>query len=184
MIIDDDIFTKEEKRMVEKEILSNNFPWFVQPYSTSTKFPFFSHIGLARNTDKPNSHVFYVFKEMTERFCRKHKIKIKIIHRHSLNLTHCFPKYTHTDPHVDHNFKHKVIMFYLNDVSGNTLIFNKKHKKGEPHTFLLEKKPDYKILYKIKPKQFRVACFDGKYFHAAEFPKNNQQRIVSVSTFS
>ena len=147
MIIDDDIFTKEEKRMVEKEILSNNFPWFVQPYSTSTKFPFFSHIGLARNTDKPNSHVFYVFKEMTERVCRKHKIKIKIIHR-------------------------------------NTLIFNKKHKKGEPHTFLLEKKPDYKILYKIKPKQFRVACFDGKYFHAAEFPKNNQQRIVSVSTFS
>jgi len=184
MIIEDNFFTKREKQIITATVLSNSFPWFIQDCSTSIKFPFFSHIGLARSESKPNSNIFSLFRDITGRFCKKHKIQIKKIHRHSLNLTYCFPKYKHTDPHVDHPFKHYVMMFYLNSVSGSTIIYNKKHTKKLPLVCLLETKPNFKILKKICAQQFKVACFDGQYFHASEFPKNNERRVVSIMTFN
>jgi len=185
MIIEDNFFTEQEQSVINNNILTNSFPWFAQDYSTSVKFPYFSHVGLARKQDKPNSIFFDFFKDIATRFCKIHKLKIKRIHRHALNLSYCFPKYKHTDPHVDHDFKHKVLMFYLTpDSTGNTLIFNRKHKKGESTVLLLEKNPKLKVLHKIEPKQFRVACFDGLHLHAAEFPKGNKQRIISVMTFN
>ena len=40
--------TEEETKVIDDEILANTFPWYYQKYSTSNKFPFYSHVIVPR----------------------------------------------------------------------------------------------------------------------------------------
>ena len=183
------ILTKEDLDTLNKSVLTNNFPWYYQLISTTEKFPFFSH-GLIQRYDHikkepvSNSNVFPFFLNILKRFCAQHKIKIKKITRACMNLVvHRGDNYENTDPHVDHEFKHKVFMLYLNDAEGNTKIFNEVYKKSYKGNCIKDVDKKYTILKTIKPEQGKAVCWDGKYYHAASFPKPGTRRIVLVFTF-
>ena len=49
----------------------------------------------------------------------------------------------HTNLHVDHDFPHYVMIFYLNEASGNTLIFEETYtKETGPEVDTFEYKKD------------------------------------------
>lgn len=81
--------------------------------------------------------------------------------------------------HVDHDFKHKVIMIYLNDTDGETIVYNKKF--DNKNRLILSDKLD--IIKNIKPELYKIVCWDGSYYHAATYPKNNNRRVAFVATF-
>jgi len=189
MNISENFLTKEELQVVNKEILQNDFPWYPMDNTLKDKsFPMMTHVLIERcdHDEKPisNSNYSYFFETIIKRFCKKYKIKFNRFTRASLNLTMSNSKYSFVSPHVDHKFKHNLIMIYLEDCSGDTIIFDKKYTEGDNiidvESSTIKK---LKILKKIKPKQGRVMVCDGSYFHTYEFCKHDEIRRVGVFTF-
>tara|TARA_R110002153_G_scaffold238243_2_gene392587 strand:+ start:331 stop:903 length:573 start_codon:yes stop_codon:yes gene_type:complete len=176
------ILTGKEVDFIKNNVMGNNFPWYYQPVATTAKFQFFTHTLVRRDNSEISSDHFYFFENIFNKFCYKHKLKVNKITRAALNLTNP-SSYKHGDPHIDHDFKHKVFMLYLNSVEGNTIIFDKKHTKGQSNTIPLEiiKEP-FKKINEIKPEFGKAVCWDGNYYHSASYPKKGR-RVVAVFTF-
>ena len=118
MIEEKKFISKENFKKIHNGILDENFPWYYTPYSTSYKYPFFSHSLKPRNGEK-NSPWYDMFIDIVDSFCQIHDIKYTEISRASLNLV-TYHSDRCTDFHVDHDFAHKVFLIYLTD--GETLI--------------------------------------------------------------
>jgi len=177
------ILLDEEINYINSEILGNNFPWYYEPVATTDKFQFFSHTLLVRETGEVNSRYFEFFENIFDRFATMHKLKVKGLTRAVLNLTNN-SSYEYGDPHVDHEFKHKVFMLYLNTINGNTIVYDKKYTSKKQFTTIpLEKiKKPFNKIKEIKPELGKAVCWDGSYYHAAGFPKEGR-RVVAVITF-
>ena len=118
MNISENFLTKEELQVVNKEILQNDFPWYPMDNTLKDKsFPMMTHILIERcdHDEKPisNSNYSSFFETIVKRFCKKYKIKFNRFLRASLNLTMSNSKYSFISPHVDHRFKHNLIIIYL-----------------------------------------------------------------------
>tara|TARA_R110000803_G_scaffold146_1_gene583 strand:+ start:1524 stop:2108 length:585 start_codon:yes stop_codon:yes gene_type:complete len=193
MNISKNFLNKKELNIVNNEILKQDFPWytndaFANNSALTTKFPLLSHTLIKRCDDGqepvPNSDYYSLFKEIVKRFCKKHKIKFNKFTRASLNLTFCNTKHPFISPHSDHFFKHNLLIIYLNNSSGNTLIFDRKYKKGNSCIDIsAPESKKLKVIKKIKPEQGKVFVCDGSYFHSYEFCKHDETRIVGVFTF-
>ena len=71
-------------------------------------------------------------------------------------------------PHIDIVDDHFVILYYVCDSDGDTIIYNEKVKSDS-----------YTIQKRITPKQGRVVAFDGSYYHTAEQPVDNIRCVVN-----
>ena len=71
-------------------------------------------------------------------------------------------------PHVDIVDDHFVILYYVCDSDGDTIIYNEQVKSDR-----------YTVQKRITPKQGRVVLFDGSYYHTAEQPLNNIRCVVN-----
>ena len=78
-------------------------------------------------------------------------------------------------PHIDLDpgDEHIVVLYYVNDSDGDTIIYNEREKD----------RPDgiYTIKQRVTPKQGRVVLFDGWLMHTAEQPINNVRCIVNYN---
>ena len=91
--------------------------------------------------------------------------KIKNIFRCAINTTFFNGKVDRVPAHVDHDYKHRQLLLYLDDSSGETVILDKKNKP-------------YKI---VRPEKFKAVSFDSvPHYHY--FPINSVRRVV-VYTF-
>ena len=71
------------------------------------------------------------------------------------------------DPiHVDTKEPHWVVLYYLVDSDGDTIIYNTDNTT---------------VMERVTPKQGRVVIFDGKYYHTAEQPKDNVRCIINFN---
>lgn len=175
---------KEELDVINQSVLSNNFPWYYVPVATTDKFQCFSHVLIHRYDHVKeefieNSSITSFFIKILKRFCKKHKIKINKITRGTINLTSHHNEYQSGDPHVDHQFKHKSFIIYLNDAVGDTIIYDKKYNGKE----LLDINEKLKIFKKVTPEIGKAICWDGEHYHAASYPKEGKRRVVLVMTF-
>jgi len=76
----------------------------------------------------------------------------------------------HGMPHVDFTeIKEPLLsaIYYVNDSTGDTLIFNQRYGQGAPLT----------VKTRVTPKKGRLVVFDGALFHAGNTPKTNAPRI-------
>ena len=144
------LLNQKEIKFIKNNILETNFPWYYHQAATTKECPVYTHTLIHRyniNKEKPviNSNVFSFFEKIVLRFCKKHSIKIKAFTRATLNSI-SFNKMKKGVAHVDHDFKHKVIMVYLNNTDGETIIYNKKF--DNKNTLIFSNK--LKILKTIK----------------------------------
>lgn len=72
-------------------------------------------------------------------------------------------------PHVDGEYSHIALVYYVNETDGDTWIFNEEF--GTKFDKLTVKQ-------RISPKKGRAVAFPGKYFHASSNPVKNDVRIV------
>lgn len=140
-----------------------NIPYYWCPHSTSDKFPQFSHTMMSRG-GQPNSPWFNYFQDIIFKYLDEQKLPYKETIRACLNLTYHIPGYEYTDPHVDNTINHYVIILYLNDCDGNTIVFDK----------------NFKIKEEFTPEKGKIICFDGSYHHALRLPSPGKVRNVCV----
>ena len=90
------------------------------------------------------------------------------------NLKHQVPELyldKFNPPHIDAKFKHWVLIYYINNSDGDTIIFNEQYN---PNTVT----SNFSIDQKISPKQGRLIFFPGHKFHSANFPIKSPTRLI------
>jgi hypothetical protein len=193
MIIEDtSVITDSRKKEIKNLLYKIPFWW--SDYSTTEKFPYYSHLLVDRPRDQKNfnhrsnfeivSPYFEYFYFLVREFCDKYNVEFTNIIRACLNNTFYFPGYPYIDPHVDFcRQNHLVLLIYLNEASGETLIFEKTAKFEDEN--LIDdvsyfKNKFYRVKRKVKPTFGKIICFDGKHYHSNKFPKPGEKRVVCV----
>jgi len=195
IFIEDFDILSEKKEIILKEL--DSIPFYLKPFSSSTKFPYYGHCLVDRpntnyNLFNENSEIvvkskyFNYFANIVDDFCCKYNIRIRNIIRAYINSTHYVPKYRYVDPHVDYFNNHLVLLMYLNktSLSSTTIIFEKTQNFDgkDPVFFDISKLKNnfMKIKKEIIPNFGKIVIFNGKHYHSHRFPKNNKNRIVCV----
>ena len=186
MLIIDDFLPKVKFDKLSKFVMSTEFPWF---YSSHVSLPPWEdhqiQDPLAMETDgwyhmlysvEDDYDSYYMnafgdfFEELTQRFGYTENDLI----RARLGLKQ--PRLDHKDenynlPHVDYNYPHDTIIYYLNDSDGDTRMF-REHAVKNPDciTFNVDKR--------IEPKANRLVVFDGLQYHTASNPIKTTRRII------
>ena len=80
-------------------------------------------------------------------------------------------------PHVDADIDHLVILYYVNDSDGDTVIYENTFKG-------YDKVPVFKDLkekQRVTPKAGRVVMFNGKHWHTSCQPEHNVRCIINYN---
>ena len=67
----------------------------------------------------------------------------------------------HNVPHIDHQYKHYTMLYYVNDSDGPTRFFSNE-----------------KIIKEVEPKKGRVVIFPGHIKHSSASPIRTSRRMI------
>ena len=68
--------------------------------------------------------------------------------------------------HINQETPHLVLLYYVNDADGETLLYDKTADDIEDDEMYLDEKHEFNVVNKIMPKQGRILLFDGKTYHS------------------
>ena len=158
-IYDDNVLKENDFIELLKKIKKLKFSFISQAVEPHDKgYHFINHI-LDRKGNKSEDYIY--FKSVLVSILNKHNIKLSKVHRIAINYTFNNGYVKEVPLHLDHDFPHKQIIFYLNTSTGNTEI------------------PFYNKI--ITPKENTAILFDNKE-HKHYFPDKGI-RAVCVFTF-
>ena len=178
----DDIIEKDYQNKIKSVLIGQvryndeDFPWYYiddvtasGDYETQKRGAFvhdYVHYEYGIESD-----FHYLFLDLIKASCSKLKIKEvdALQGRSFLQLPTNIKREDVDSPHTDMQFKHFVMLYYVCDSDGDTIIYNEKtiSEKG----FTVQKK--------VTPKQGRVVLFDGALYHTAQQPNNNIRCVVN-----
>jgi hypothetical protein len=173
------------------ELHGGYFPWYYQPMSSSSTFPLVVHSVIQRGdggTDPVvNSTIWYtqIYPALV-RFTKQHGLELDEVQRCAINMTLASSgQFEVGDKHIDQVTDHYVLVAYLNDCSGDTVIYDKEFVYGDPTSIsVFADDNTTPIKASVAPKLNTCVCFDGKYYHANTFPQLGERRIVCVINFT
>ena len=188
ILVFDDILDLEYQERIKNILIGEEtfngyyFPWYFTQDVTkhndvdSQKRSAFFHGYVDNKNDNDNnvgtvnSIFHHLFVPLIENVCRKiDKQNVNVIKGRSfLQLPINYKGERIDTPHVDIVGDHFVILYYVCDSDGDTIIYNEKVKSD-----------NYTIQKRISPKQGRVVLFDGSYYHTAEQPTDNIRCVVN-----
>ena len=187
ILIFDDIIDLEYQEKIKKVLLSDHpyegydFPWYFTQDVTSHKdknsqkrSAFFHSYVVYNNNDAMgtvDSVFHHLFVSLLDNAC--HRVGEKNVNilkgRSFLQLPINYKGEREDTPHIDiSDFYHFVMLYYVCDSDGDTIIFNEQ-----------EKSEKYTVQKKVTPKQGRVVLFDGRFYHTAEQPVDNIRCVVN-----
>lgn len=82
--------------------------------------------------------------------------------------------------HIDIDHPHLVVLYYVIDADGDTIITDTKYNGKTPTTIKYENQT---IIHRVTPKQGRVVLFDGSHYHTAEQPKNGMRCVINLNIY-
>ena len=185
IIVFDDIINVEYQEKIKNILLGEKFfkdcefPWYLTKDITrankgdSQKRPGFFHGYVSYNDNGLGdiTSIFHeIFLELIQNSCEKLNIReVDVYQGRSFLQLPLFSENPSVDtPHTDLDEKHFVMLYYVCDSDGDTIIYNETEKSN-----------NYTIKQKVTPKQGRVVLFDGSLYHTAEQPINNLRCIVN-----
>ena len=185
ILVFDDIIDLEYQERIKSILLGDEtfegyyFPWYFtqdvtkQKDKDSQKRSAFFH-GYVRDNDDTigtiDSVFHYLIVSLLESACNKiGKQSVNVIQGRSfLQLPINYKGEREDSPHIDTSDDHFVMLYYVCDSDGDTIIYNEQ-----------EKSDSYTVQKRITPKQGRVVLFDGSYYHTAEQPMNNVRCVIN-----
>ena len=161
----------------DRQYKGYDFPWYLTHDVTkpakadSQKRPAFFH-GYVDYPSELSSSFHDLFTELIQNSCGKLRLEnVRVIQGRSFCQLPINSEVVSVDtPHIDTKDDHFVMLYYVCDSDGDTIIYNEKVKSE-----------NYTIQQRITPKQGRVVLFDGAYYHTAEQPLNNIRCVVNYN---
>ena len=186
----DDIIDKPYQNKIKSILIGEtrynhqDFPWYYIDDITSAgeyenqKRGAFSH-DYVHYEEGIDSDFHYLFIDLIKKSCSKLKIKeVDVLQGRSFfQLPSNIKKEDVDTPHYDMDAPHFVMLYYVNDSDGDTIIYNEK-------TIFNDCGPEemnFTIKKKVSPKQGRVVLFDGRHWHTAQQPNHNLRCIVNYN---
>ena len=184
-LIIDDVIDKAYQSVVVENFIQHA-PWyFVSDITFSRgsnhrKTPALSHLFIDLERGFTNYDYYEMVCPIAYEACKHINFKIHQITKArsflQMPLSDTF-KSTDVDAlHVDLPYQHLVVLYYVYDSDGDTIIVD--HKREGAVDFNLEAK-DYPELARVTPKAGRCVVFDGDYYHTAEQPRDNLRAIIN-----
>jgi hypothetical protein len=84
-------------------------------------------------------------------------------------------RHEYDNPHVDAQFEHLVVLYYVNDSDGDTFIFDKTSEE------ISIPDPNMKIIKRITPKKGRAILFNGNRYHSSSCPTKGVRCILNFN---
>jgi hypothetical protein len=174
---------------IERLMVSGGFPWYFYTNVNSTVRPedrpthttvifddsryeeSFGFSTLLFPTEEPNSPLFHYPKRLLELFLNRYQLRPQKLHRVKANLLvrSASPSGPRPfSPHVDMPIPHWVMIYYVNDSDGDTVILDKTYPDRE----------NASVLHSVSPKKGRAILFDGRHYHCGTCPSKHDTRIV------
>ena len=178
----DDIIEKDYQNKIKNVLIGQvryndeDFPWYYiddvtasGDYETQKRGAFvhdYVHYEYGIESD-----FHYLFLDLIKKSCSKLKIKeVDVLQGRSFfQLPTNIKKEDVDTPHTDMPYPHFVMLYYVCDSDGDTIIYNEKTISEKGLT----------VQKKVTPKQGRVVLFDGAYYHTAQQPNHNLRCIVN-----
>jgi len=146
---------------IQETMLSPMFPWYYAPTTVNGKdeVSWFFHNFVEEGTGKYVSPYMNIPMNMLDMFTAGTGYQIDKIFRIRANLTFplAYPEELSAS-HVDQEFPHHVILYYVNDSDGETIFVDDNRE--------------------VSPLAGRFVIFDGSKKHCARLVKDSKQRIV------
>jgi hypothetical protein len=163
----DDIISKDYADRIENLFLSINFPWYYIKDITdigNQKRPAFTH--QLYNDKKVNSEVLEFLTPLIE----ASGISGNLVQARSfLQMPLAYDFNTPDDPHIDLDYPHTVLLYYVKDSDGDTVLYG--------YDSLEETQ-------RVTPKKGRAVIFDGMLYHTALQPKLDTRCIINFDFYS
>lgn len=187
-IVIDDIIPLSWQNDIANTIMSNNFPWYFTVDVTlgfetpeKERAPALYHI--LRQNYETCSNFMGKFGPLAHVAAARVNFDLKDIFEARLFLQ--FPLSDQFLPekigrlHVDPAPDNIVVLYYILDADGDTILVDKKRKKyGEQNNEILD---DHPILAKVSPKKGRCLIFDGDYYHTATQPSSSIRSVINFN---
>lgn len=187
----DDLVETAVADEIERVMLSGAFPWYFYSNVNSTVRPEdrpahttviyddarfeesfgFSHL-LFPNADSNSPSPWWQYpKLLFEAFLNKQRLLPTQLIRVKANmLLRSAPPggAKPFEPHVDLPTPHWVMIYYVNDSDGDTVILDKTYPDREHAN----------VLHTVGPKKGRAILFDGRHYHCGTRPSRHNTRVV------
>lgn len=190
ILVVDDIIPKSLQQEIRSTLFGTAFAWYYNEditygdKSSGEKKPAAFHA--LRSNGEDNSPWFNYVSSIAHAGAVIAKYKYNTV-----SQARCFLQYplnpefsgNSTDRlHVDSPIDHLVVLYYVNDSDGDTIIVDKKLQGERDLSVDVNLKvEDHKIIQKVSPKMGRAVIFDGRYYHTAEQPKHNMRCVINFN---
>ena len=188
----DNLISVTFQEEIKNTLLGHSFPWYFAEDITFGKSliesenlgqPHPAHAHLFCRNKNPTSNYFDLIMPLAHigssevDFKFNEVVQCRSFLQYPLNNT--FLKKQVDRLHIDLPYDHLVVLYYVVDSDGDTLIVDKTREGNiEEYHHNVE---DYNIIQRVKPKQGRAVIFDGKYYHTAEQPTQNMRCIINFN---
>lgn len=188
-LVVDNIIPLDIQNDLKEKMFSVNFPWYAHTLDTDVE-----KIGAKKYAYAPGlAHLMLNEQQKVSSFVEEtfpildgvaKKLKLPEI---KLGLARAFLQYPLsiskglTTPHIDNPYvNHTVVVYYVKDSDGDTVLYNKKHNIGEQivHEDVLSEED---IIMRVRPKQGRALIFNGNNFHSLELPQEDIRCIINFN---
>jgi hypothetical protein len=186
IVILDDVISKEYQDYLEKLLLDNpDMPWHLIRNLNQLKSAQqnISTPGLSiQSISDGNDHgmLAFVFRSLAFNLAEKLDISIKeIINARTFlqlpggNLNEKVDR----EFHVDYVKPHRVLLYYVNESDGNTIILKQRYPFSHGSISGLTTGD---VLQEIEPKKGRVVMFDGSHFHSSTIPTSQLRCVINI----
>jgi hypothetical protein len=186
VIIVDDFIPLSLQEKYKTMLLKENFPWyFISDITTSENLqtrPALSHL-LYDNGVKISPLEIEFFGHLGAAkfgWAFNSIMHGKALLQLPLNTTLLGDKLDNLHVDVDPYVPHLVVLYYVVDADGDTIITDSRANSNKSNTIPFE---NHKVIHRVTPKQGRAVLFDGSYYHTAEQPKNGIRCIINLNIF-
>jgi hypothetical protein len=198
-IILDDLIEKELQNQIEdimfncdwKFNIDNTYDYNSKSFGMKyRKFlnPFEHDISPSITTNiLSNQKVFKLFYPIVEKTCNHINFKLE-------NISRCIAgiqgvqvireKSKVCNIHVNQKTPHLVLLYYVNNSDGETLLFDKTINDIDIiDVMYLNERREFNVVNRIIPKQGRILLFDGRTYHSASSPTTGMRCIITLDLF-
>jgi hypothetical protein len=182
----DNFIPLSHQEEIKTVLLASQFPWFyvgdvTDHTNTSSKNKSPALSSLLRNNSTTTNNYYTYFLPLAHLGASLVDYKFNDVIKCRTFLQFPLSNVSPTDPlHIDSTIDHLVVLYYVVDSDGDTIIVDKKLGIDEQPANDLNFE-DFTILQKVTPKQGRAVIFDGRYYHTAEQPRENIRCVINFN---
>jgi len=186
----DDILTKEEQDEMFQFVKTTNIEWTFEKNITGkygNKDDKFYPANVLPKIRLNNHQIDTLITKIQYNAVQKLNLKFIENYRYKINWTKPLGfEYDVKDlMHVDSDIQHIAMVYYINDTTGNTFIYdNIDGNNVEINSKYRYNDIDYSkltLIKNIEPKQGRVVVFNGALHHHGSYPKTNDRYIINFN---